>query len=52
MISSEGARPLSGVSVALKASLLAAQKAGFQVEGLNAKPPIVQLTREAPRAAG
>ena len=26
--------------------------AGFQVEGLNAKPPIVQLTREAPRAAG
>ncbi len=23
--------------------------AGFQVEGLNAKPPIVQLTREAPR---
>ena len=25
--------------------------AGFQVEGLNAKPPIVQLTREAPRAA-
>ena len=26
--------------------------AGFQVEGLNAKPPIVQITREAPRAAG
>ena len=26
--------------------------AGFQVEGLNAKPPIVQLTREAPRATG
>jgi hypothetical protein len=25
--------------------------AGFQVEGLNAKPPIVQLTPEAPRAA-
>ena len=24
--------------------------AGFQVEGLNAKPPIVQITREAPRA--
>jgi hypothetical protein len=24
--------------------------AGFQVEGLNAKPPIVQLTQEAPRA--
>jgi len=26
--------------------------AGFQVEGLNAKAPIVQITREAPRAAG
>jgi len=26
--------------------------AGFQVEGLNAKPPIVQLTQEAPRATG
>ena len=25
--------------------------AGFQVEGLNAKPPIVQIRREAPRAA-
>ncbi len=25
--------------------------AGFQVEGLNAKPPIVQITREVPRAA-
>src|SRR3954469_21203196 len=25
--------------------------AGFQVEGLNAKPPIVQITREAPRAS-
>jgi hypothetical protein len=26
--------------------------AGFQVEGLNAKPPIVQVKPEAPRAAG
>jgi hypothetical protein len=26
--------------------------AGFQVEGLNAKPPIVQFKPEAPRATG
>jgi hypothetical protein len=26
--------------------------AGFQVEGLNAKPPIVQLARDAARVSG